>query len=172
MLEPKFTDRLKNGTDVLVRTINSCDEKCIANEFSKLSDKSKHMRFFSSMNKLSPSQLMYLADIDNVNHVLITISRFGEDDQSGMGLGRYIRLKEQQHVAELAITVADRYQHQGVGSLLLELLIEHAKGNSIEILHGYVLESNIPMLKLFELHHFEHSGTEDGLPKYELYLKR
>ncbi|MCU7874785.1 MAG: GNAT family N-acetyltransferase [Candidatus Thiodiazotropha sp. (ex Lucinoma borealis)] len=172
MLEPKFTNRLKNGTDVSVQTINSCDEKCIANEFSKLSDQSKYMRFFSSINKLSPSQLKYLTDIDNVNHVLITISKLGEDDQSGMGLGRYIRLKEQHHIAELAITVADRYQHQGVGTLLLELLIEHAKGNSIEVLQGYVLKSNMPMLKLFELHHFEHSGTEDGLPKYELYLER
>lgn len=172
MLEPEFTDRLKDGTDVLVRTVNSCNEKCIADGFEELSGQSRYMRFFTSIRKLSQSQLTYLTNIDNVNHALISVSQLAKDDQSGMGLGRYIRLQNQPNIAEFALTVTDRYQHRGVGSLILGLLIEHAKGNGIEILQGYVLKTNTPMLKLFDLYHFKQSGTEDGLLKYELRLAR
>ncbi len=172
MLEPEFTDRLKSGAEVLVRTANACDEKCIAEQFAKLSDQSRYMRFFSSIRSLSDSQLKYLANVDNLNHVMITVSALPDDMHSGMGLGRYIRLQEHPHIAEFAITVVDKYQHQGVGSLLLQLLIEHARGNDIEILRGYVLASNAPMLRLFELYGFESTESEDGLLGYDLHLDR
>ncbi|MEW8070181.1 MAG: GNAT family N-acetyltransferase [Candidatus Thiodiazotropha sp.] len=168
MLKPEFKTRLNNGTEVIVRTIDACDKECISNEFDQLSNHSRYLRFCAPINKLSDTQLTYLADVDNKNHVLIAITKTVEGVESGLGLGRYIKLLPDKEIAEFAITVADRYQNQGVGSLLLKLLIQHAKNNDITILRGYVIESNKPMQRLLKKNKFKHTGIEDGLPRYEL----
>ncbi len=168
MLESEFRDKLNNGTDVIVRTIDACDKECISKGFDLLSSHSRYLRFCTSINKLSDTQLEYLTDVDNENHVLITITKIAEGVRLGLGLGRYIKLITNKEVAEFAITVADEYQNQGVGSLLIELLIKHAKSNNIKILRGYVLESNILMQKLLQKNNFKYTGIEDGLPRYDL----
>jgi acetyltransferase len=85
-------------------------------------------------------------------------------------LARYIRLKLDPDIAELATSVTDEYQGRGVGSILLDLLIEHAKENGIRILCGYVLKSNKPMIKLLERRNFKHIKDEDGSLRYDLHL--
>ncbi|MCU7853590.1 MAG: GNAT family N-acetyltransferase [Candidatus Thiodiazotropha sp. (ex Monitilora ramsayi)] len=168
VLKPEFKTKLNNGTEVIVRTIDACDKECISNEFNHLSKHSRYLRFCAPINKLSDTQLDYLTDVDNKNHVLISITKTVKGVQSGLGLGRYIKLLPNKEIAEFAITVADNYQNQGVGSLLIELLIQHAKNNDITILRGYVLESNKPMQRLLKRNNFKHTGIEDDLPRYEL----
>lgn len=170
MLAPEFAAKLKNGTDVIVRTINACDKECLSTEFDNLSHQSRYSRFCMAIDKLSERQLAYLADVDNENHVLITITQSCEEPRSGLGLGRYIKLADSDDMAEFSITVTDQHQNQGVGSLLLELLIKHARDNSVKILRGSVLQSNKPMLRLLQRFNFKHSGTEDGLVLYDLVL--
>jgi GNAT superfamily N-acetyltransferase len=170
MLAPEFNTKLKNGTEVTVRTVNSCDRQCISNEFSQLSVESRYSRFHTYIDKLTESQLTYLSDVDNINHVLITITKSVDNGISGLGLGRYIKLYNCEDTAEFAITVADKYQNQGVGSLLLSYLIEHAKCNGVSILQGFVLDSNKPMKKLLQKYNFKHAGIEDGLPRYVLLI--
>lgn len=170
MVKPEFKAKLNNGTEVIVRTIDACDKECISNEFNHLSNHSRYMRFCAPINKLSDTQLDYLTDVDNKNHVLIAITKTVDGVQLGLGLGRYIKLLPNKEIAEFAITVADKYQNQGVGSLLIELLIQHAKNNDISILRGYVLDSNKPMQRLLKKNYFKHTGIEDGLPRYELII--
>lgn len=168
MLKPEFKAQLNSGTEVIVRTINACDKDCISSGFDQLSNHSRYLRFYTPIKKLSDNQLAYLTDVDNNNHVLIAITKTVAGVQSGLGVGRYIKLSPNKEIAEFAITVADKYQHQGVGSLIIELLIQHAKNNDIKILRGYVLDSNKPMLCLLKKNNFKHTGIEDGLPRYEL----
>lgn len=46
------------------------------------------------------------------------------------------------------MTVADAYTSHGIGSSLLNRLIEHAKEHGISQLVGYVMTDNIRMAKL------------------------
>ena len=168
MLEPEFKTRLKDGTAVLIRTVNPCDKQCISDGLAQWSARSRHMRFFSPISKLSEAQLTYLTDVDNVNHVVIAATETSMEDPAGIGLARYIRLKHEPDIAEFAISVADEYQGRGVGPVLLDLLIEHATTNSIRILRGYVLESNKRMMQLLELRDAEPTMDEDGSLRYDL----
>lgn len=170
MLEPEFNTKLKDGKTVLIRTIDPCDKQCISDGLDRLSAHSRHMRFFYPVNNLSEAQLTYLTDVDNVNHVVIAATEAAREDPTGIGLARYIRLKHEPDIAELAISVADEYQGRGVGSILLDLLIEHAKANNISILRGYVLGSNEPMIKLLERHEARRITDEDGSLRYDLHL--
>ena len=170
MLEPEFKTKLKDGTTVLIRTVDPCDKQCITDGWVRLSARSRHMRFFSPINNLSEAQLTYLTDVDNVNHVVIAASETSVADPAGIGLARYIRLGHEPDIAELAISVTDEYQGRGVGTILLDLLIEHAKANNVRILRGYVLKSNKPMIKMLERHGAIHAMDEDGSLRYDLHL--
>lgn len=105
---------------MLIRTVDPCDKQCIADEFARLSPRSRHMRFFSPINKLSEVQLTYLIDVDNVNHVVIAAAETAVEDPAGIRLARYIRLKQEPDIAEFAITVNEGYRGGGVGLILLD----------------------------------------------------
>lgn len=107
MLEPEFKTKLKDGTTVLIRTVDPCDKQCIIDGLVRLSARSRHMRFFSPINTLSEAQLTYLTEVDNVNHVVIAATETAVEDPAGIGLARCIRLKQEPDIAELAISVTD-----------------------------------------------------------------
>lgn len=170
MLEPEFKTKLKDGTIVLIRTVNPCDKQCISDGLAQWSPRSRHMRFFSPINNLSEAQLTYLTDVDNVNHVVIAATETAVEDPAGIGLARYILLKKEPDIAEFAISVSDEYQGRGVGPILLDLLIERARSNSIRILRGYVLKSNKRMINVLERLDANPILDEDGSLRYDLHI--
>jgi acetyltransferase len=116
--------------------------------FQHMSPRSRQTRFASAINHLSDEQLDYLTDLDGKDKLAwcATITRNGEE--CGIGIARYIRLVNESSMAEFAITVVDKYQGQGVGYQLLSKLIESAAQNGFQLLRGYILMSNLPMLAL------------------------
>lgn len=66
----------------------------------------------------------------------------------GIGVARYYRFKEEPDVAEFAITVHDKFQNQGIDTILFDFLRQSAMANGIKVLRGYVLAENTPMLAL------------------------
>lgn len=150
MRPDEFKTKLKDGTDVLIRTVRPCDKDCISEGFDRLSPRTRRLRFFSPIHRLTDAQLTYLADVNDVDRVAIGACEVSGERATGVGLARYARLAEEPDVAEFAITIADAYQGRGAGPILLDLLIEHAQSNGIRALRGYVLKSNAPMLKLLE----------------------
>lgn len=144
----------------------------MAHGFDQLSPRSRHLRFFSPINKLSDAQLTYLTKLDDVNHVLVTATDIHTDEPRGMGLARYIRLADEPDVAEMAITIIDEYQGRGLGPILLDALMGLARENSVRILRGYVLQSNKPMITLLTRYKARHATEADGSWRFELDLDR
>lgn len=66
------------------------------------------------------------------------------DQQHMVGVARYGTLPQSPHIAEWAIIVADAYQGQGIGSLLLSQLLEHAKLGEIKVMLATFQCDNIP----------------------------
>ena len=52
-------------------------------------------------------------------------------------------------VAEISIYIHDDYQHQGVGTMLLEAAAEESEKNGIWTLEALIFADNEPSLKLF-----------------------
>jgi acetyltransferase len=63
--------------------------------------------------------------------------------------GRYV-IEPEGEFAEAAFMVAEQYHGYGIGTYLLNLLIEIAKTRGLKGLHADVLLSNLPMLKVFD----------------------
>jgi hypothetical protein len=141
---------LKNGVPVIIRLLQKEDKEGLKTGFEKLSLHSRHCRFLSPLDHLSRKQLDYLTEIDNVNHLALCAHLNDGDFPTGIGIARYIRLKDKPDTAEIAITIIDEYQNLGLVTKLLELLIEAAARNGIKTFTGYILVENFPMLKILQ----------------------
>ena len=120
----------------------------IAEAFTRLSSQSRWQRFAAPVHQLSDWQLDYLTDIDNCDRVAWCASVGQGESETGIGLARYIRLQDEPDVAEFALTVVDAYQGQGVGSQLMQKLVESARANGVRAMRGYVLRGNQRMFSI------------------------
>jgi len=113
---------LKNGCEILVRKIEYDDRRHFLKGIQTLSKESLYHRFNSTTFCLTEKYLDYFTDIDSENHCAAGAIDLSKPDQPGIAVGRFIRLIDEPAIAELAITVLDKYQRLGIGTILfLEL---------------------------------------------------
>lgn len=141
---------LPDGTRVAFRAIRPSDKQRLVAGFERLSPESRHRRFFGHKNELTTEELRYLTEFDGVNHFALGAVEFRDGEEGdGVGVARFIRLEDPE-IAELAITVVDDKQGQGLGRLLIERLLVAAVDRGIKRARIHVLTTNEDALKLFE----------------------
>jgi acetyltransferase len=80
------------------------------------------------------------------------------DGETLIGVARYVRDGES---AEFAIVVADAWQGRGIGSRLLDKLIDVARRRGLKQLYGDILGTNLPMLELVRKLRFQLRRNEE-----------
>ncbi|MBL8683853.1 MAG: GNAT family N-acetyltransferase [Myxococcales bacterium] len=137
---------------VTIRPIHPEDRQELYEGFRKLSPTSRYQRFFSELNELSAEQLDYLTEVDGINHVALVAvcGAAGLELERGLGVARFVRLKDEPDVAEVAITVADDAQNKGIGSALLAALIAAARERGVHRFRMQVLSMNAGMIALLQ----------------------
>ncbi len=140
---------LRDGTPVVIRPIRPADRRALEEAFAQLSPRSRYLRFHTFIDSLSDAQLRYLTEVDHDRHVALVAAHADHPEGPGLGVARYVRL-EDSDVAEAAVTVVDAYQGQGLGTLLLGALAQHALAHGVTTFRNYVLAENTGMLALFE----------------------
>ena len=141
---------LRDGSRALLRPIRPDDKERLRHGLDWLSPRSRYLAFHDRLDHLTDEQLRYVTEIDHRDHVAWVALDADDPEAPGMGIGRYVRLSHATHVAEAAITVVDRYQGLGLGTLLLAVLTAVARANGIEVFRNYVLAENEAMLGLFD----------------------
>lgn len=141
--------RLNDGREVGVRPIRPSDGPLLLSLFWRMSPASRYRRFFCPMLTVSGNLVEYLTTIDHQDHEAL-VALDGEGAM--VGEARYIRSHDDPREAELAITIVDDWQSDGLGTALVARLIERARAEGIEWLTGDVLWENKRMIAL--LHDF------------------
>lgn len=126
--------------------IEAGDRERLAMAFSKLSETTRYRRFLTPKRALTERELTELTNVDHHRReALIAL----DADEQLVGVARYIGLDDRPGVAEVAVTVADQWQHQGVGTGLLSRLIARAEDEGIETFVATCLVDNANMITLF-----------------------
>lgn len=141
---PEISLTLDDGTPILLRPITPADRAYLQQAWAHLSEQSRYLRFFAPISDLSDKQLDYLTDLDQHDHVAWG-ALHPDDELAGLGVGRFIRIPDEPHTAEIAITIIDPYQRRGVGSVLFALLYLRAMEESVTTLRAYLLPKNQPL---------------------------
>jgi RimJ/RimL family protein N-acetyltransferase len=151
---------LRDGAEVTVRRITPADAPVIAAAFARLSEESRRLRFLGPKPTLTRAELRYLTEVDGHDHEALGAidPRTGE----GVAIGRFVRDHADPSRAEVAITVADRWQHRGLGKLMLERLADRARAEGIIRFTALVAEDNENMRRLLERIEAPAAVTEIG----------
>lgn len=151
---------LNNGDEVTIRAIRPDDADIEQAFVTRLSPRSRYMRFFSGIKQLSPYMLdRFTRPCYPDNWALIaTISEAGKEKE--IGVARYASA-ETESCAEFAIVVADDWHGLGVARRLLQELITVAENAGIERLEGFVLRENVEMLKFADKQGFTTEQNPD-----------
>jgi GNAT superfamily N-acetyltransferase len=139
---------LRDGTPVLIREVTPEDADLLRLGFDHLSDASRQFRFFGALKALSEAQVAAFTSPGDRDHIAIGAAVKTEDGLDPAGVVRFVRLEDDPRMAEFAVTVVDRYQRRGLGTLLLGMVLRVACRNRIERLLGYVMRKNEAMLSL------------------------
>lgn len=145
MSDDKST-RLRDGASVLIRPIDAEDRELLRTGFERLSDRSRYMRFQAPLSSLSDEQLSYLTAVDHHDHEALVALDPGTGH--AVGVARFVRVSD--GVAECAVTVADDWQGRGLGTELLDQLVERAHDEGIERFTAIVMAENADALRLLE----------------------
>jgi GNAT superfamily N-acetyltransferase len=152
---PRIEVATRSGLIVRLRLGSSADADALLAGFERLGEESRYHRFFTAMPHLPEPLVERFLDVDGRTRLAIAAfdpsrpSDVGTDDGIGIGVARYLPAEDDEQAAELAVTVIDEYQGDGVGRVLLEALVVGALHGGLRSLYGYVLYDNESMVRLF-----------------------
>jgi acetyltransferase len=142
--------RLRDGTQILVRRIRPDDKELLARGLQQLSELSVQRRFLSPKHSFTRAELRYLTEVDGHDHVALVAESPTQPVRRLIGVGRFVRLREDPEAAEVAIVVADVWQGRGVGSALARELAARARGLGIKRFTATMAADNVAAQRLME----------------------
>ena len=140
---PRLELTLSDGADALMSPLAPGDRLLLVEGLAELSIESRYTRFGQGRGSLTEAELDYLSNIDLHNHVAWGVAVNGE----GAGVGRYIRLPDGDS-AEIAVTVLDKYQRRGLGTLLFRALTAVARSDGISEFRFELVPENVPVRRM------------------------
>lgn len=125
-----------------VRPIRPSDAPLLVHAYEhELTPESRHARFHGGGPHLPSTVVHYLTHVDGVDHVALVAIEAGSV-RAGLGVARFVRLRDRPREAELAVAVIDRAQRHGVGACLVRALAAMARARRIDTFTMLVLEDN------------------------------
>ncbi len=141
---------LRDGTSVTLRPIRPEDEDLLTAFHATLSDESVHFRYFGQLSlrtRIAHDRLVRICFAD-YNREIAIVAEHGEGAALKLiGVGRLNR-RHGRNEAEFAVVVADDWQGHGVGTHLLETLVQIARVEKLGRVTGTILADNHGMLRL------------------------
>lgn len=131
---------------ISIRPIRPDDVDRLQSFHQRLSPEAIRLRFHGYLKELPDEMARRFCNVDGRDRVAY-VAVNGEPEHI-VGVGRYDR--EDQSTAEVAFVVEDAFQHQGLGTALLQRLIASAHSQHIRFMAARVLHGNSPMRRLLE----------------------
>jgi acetyltransferase len=140
---------LEDGTPVKIRPMKPEDEPLVADFLAACSDETIYFRYFRRIKKWTHDMLIRFTQNDFDRELGLMAVGAPPGPHVMMGVSRLVTTPDRQD-AEFALIVADPWHGKGLGSKLMERLIDVAREMGVKRLHGDVLSGNHPMLSLMD----------------------
>ena len=160
--------QLKDGLPVFIRLFRPSDINEIIIGFSKMSERSRYRRFFQSVRTLPDSHLNTLMCVDGRDNLAVCAGVIHATGWEGAGMARFSRKETNPKIADVGLTVIDKYQGKGLGGLLQRHLAEYARRKGVEGFWAFLFGTNQAMYKLFaQLGAYTRKEIEPGILRLE-----
>ncbi len=142
---------LRDGRPATIRLMRPDDKDKLVAAFAKLERQTVYTRFFSFRNELPEGPLNRIHAIDMVRLAALVVTLGEGADQAIIGSATYVADEAADGIrtAEVAFTVEEDFQGQGLAGQLLAALADIARRRGIVRFEAEVLAHNAAMLAVF-----------------------
>lgn len=143
--------QLPSGINIIIRPIRPEDADKEQEFVRQLSPRSRYFRFMQALKELTPEMLVRFTapDYDREMALVALVEDRGQEGEQ-IAVARY-SMTPNGKSCEFALVVGDGWHQRGIGTLLMESLMEAARARGLRRMEGDVLTENVQMLKLCEL---------------------
>jgi acetyltransferase len=172
MVPPVDTRELVLHDDhiVRVRPLRATDRTIYARAVMDLSPRSRYLRFFAPIPRLSERLLDQMTQTDGHRHVAYVALTL--DESTAVGVVRYVLSTDAPNAGEVAIAIADDWQRRGLGGQLLRQTTEHAHLAGLESLTATTLRENAGAAGLLQASGFSAVGATGPYAEHRMRLPR
>jgi len=124
-------ETLADGTTVLIRSLRADDRQLETDFIRNLSPHSRRQRFLCDFKQPSDALIDQMMDVDHDRREALIAVVLVEGAPREVGVARYCATGDDD-TCECAVTVADAWQHCGLGALLMRYLIDQARSHGFE----------------------------------------
>ncbi len=162
--------RLRDGRPVLLRPIKPEDEPLWLDMFQKFSEESIRYRFFELIRDTPHEVRVRYCNIDYDREMAIVAELTENGHRSILGVVRLI-VEPDEKTGEIAFIVADPWQGLGLGTKMIDYMIEICKDKGLEQIYGVMLAENVKAISLMRQMGFIIEHAEDDTVKGTLNLR-
>ena len=162
--------KLKNGIPVILRPIKPEDETLLDELFQSFSKETMRFRFFQIIKEMPHETLTRYCNIDYDREIAIVAEAKEGNERKIVGVARLIIQPGRKH-GEFAVAVGDQWQGLGLGSRLVDYIIEIGKDMALEKISGDILLNNLKMVRLCTKKGFKMEPIDEEMTKATLDLK-
>jgi GNAT superfamily N-acetyltransferase len=137
---------LPDGSTIVLRPLGRDDDALLLDIFDQLGPTSREFRFLAPKFTLTSADLRQLLAVDDHDHVAVVA--LSATDGRPIGGARVGRLEDDAVTADVAVTVVDAWQRQGVGTVLATVLGERARAVGITRFTALMMQDNEAALGL------------------------
>jgi len=141
------TSLIVDGRRVTIRPIRPTDVAMEADFVRRLSSLTKHYRFFGGVNELPAAEVSRLCNVDGCQSVAFVATVQEGEREVEIGVCRYAPAAKSD-AREMAVTIADQWQHSELARVLVQHLIGSAKRHGVRELYAIELSDNRAMLDI------------------------
>ncbi len=148
----KKSEALKDGTAITIRAVRPEDKQMMYDAFHDLERASRYTRYFGFKDHLSDADLRRASEVDFEREVALVVTTIVKGKEIIIGGSRYILLTEESATApaaEIAFTIEEDYQGQGLASRMFNHLADIARSKGVQTFEADVLPQNKAMIAVF-----------------------
>ena len=164
-----YNIKLKGGLEVTIRPIKPEDEPLEKEMFANLSKETQYFRFFGYIKDITHEMLVRYTQIDYEREMALMAEIEENGKKKMIGVVRIVKEKDNQS-AEFAIVVADPWQGLGLGSKLMDLILDISKKDGLKSIYAVVLKENETMVEMFRKRGFELKSIDITTYRAEMFF--
>ncbi len=168
MASPELTSKVrvdtvfKDGLNARIRPIKPSDESMIQDLFYNLSESSVYFRYFAPRRSMPHENLQRYVNVSEDDGLSLVVVTGPRETERIIAESRYM-FGSDKEFADVAFMVDENFHGRGIATFLLKHMIEIAKEKGIKGLKADVLDSNSPMLAVFnKLPYVQHRQVGAG----------
>lgn len=166
--EFEISKKLKDGTEIILRSIKPEDEPLWLEMFNNFSESSVWNRFFNIVKDPSHKFRARFCDINYENEIAIVA--ISKNENKMLGVVRFT-LDVDKKSGELAFIVADPWQNKGLGTMMVEHLINICRKKKIETIYSFILPNNYGSIRFLKKLDFKTDYSNEDYVKAFLEIK-